>query len=882
MWRDLLIRLRALVRRRAMEDDLDAELRFHRERQLEAYARAGLSPDEARRRLALEFGGLDQTREACRDARGVTMIEHLMQDVRYGLRALRRTPGFTLVAVLTLGLGLGANTAIFSVVYGVLLRPLPYADPSALVVMNETTPKVGLVSVSYPNYADWRAASRSFSAMAIVVGVDYDLTGGSQPEAIHAEAVSSNYLSMLGVRPALGRDFTAGEDQPGAARVAILGHALWQAQFGGDAGVVGRTLTLDGDPVTVIGVLPEGLRASDSSDLLIPVGVWLGDDDQAAARGNRGNTVVIGRLATGADLDRARTEMGGIAAGLAREHPDTNAEFGVALRPLREVLVGDVRPALLVLFGTVVCVLLIACANVANLSLIRGAGRAREMALRVAIGAGRRRLVAQLLVESAMVAALGGLVGLALAFAGTRGLLRWLPADIVEGATITLNGPVLAFTGVAVLAATLVFGLTPALQAARTDVTTDLNEGGRSATSGRRQRRWRGALAVAEIALALVLLVGAGLMLRSLSALLAVDPGVRTDGVLTMYVGLSSDRYDADEAKQAFWTRLLADAGALPGVEQVALGTNVPLTDNHSRTDISIDGQTFPVGALPHPDVHIVSPGYFRALGISVREGRAFVASDRAGARRVGLVNRTLAERYFAGVDPVGQRFAFGRQAPGAADARWITIVGVVDDTRMYGLDNPSRLEVYVPLGLAGASEMTLVVRTSGDPAALVPSLRSVVAAIDPERPISDVATLTDLRDASLATRRVTLLLLVGFSALALALAALGIYGVMSYGVAQRTNEFGIRLALGARPRDLLRTVLGPGLALAGAGIGIGIALALGLTRLMSALLFSVSAADPATFVSVSAGVALIAFVACLIPGWRALRVDPQMALRRS
>jgi putative ABC transport system permease protein len=885
MLRDFIIRLRSLVRRRVVDTELDDELRFHRERQLDAYARAGLSPAEARRRLALEFGGLDQTREACRDARGVSTIDHLFRDVRYGLRGLLKAPGFTIVAVLTLGLGLGANTAIFSVVYGVLLRPLPYAEPSALVVLNETTPKVGLVSVSYPNFEDWRAESRAFRALALVASLDFDLTGASQPETIAAEAVSSNYLAMLGVRPRLGRDFTADEDRPGTAPVVLLGHAFWQSHFGADPAVVGRAVNLDGQPTTIVGVLPDTLRTADSADALLPTGAWLTGNEDAQARGSRGDTVVMGRLAEGVSLDQARIEMEGIASRLARAYPDSNAQFGVSLRPLREVLVGDVRPALLVLFGTTVCVLLIACANVANLSLIRGAGRTREMALRIAIGAGRRRLVSQLLVESGLLASLGGLAGLAFAAAASRGLAWLMPAGALDGADVTLNGAVLAFTGVAVLASTFVFGLTPALQAARAEVTTDLKEGGRSGSPGRRQQRWRAILAVAEVSLALVLLVGAGLMMRSLSRLLAVDPGVETDRVLTMSVGLRADRYDAEVAQHQFWQALLDRTRELPGVESAALGTGVPLTNNHSRRDISIDGLAFEVGALPHPDVHIVSPDYARALGIRLVRGRVFADADREQAPRVGMINRSLAEQYFDGGDPIGRRFAFGRFTFGRGQVEsvpWITIVGVLDDTRMYGLDNPSRLEVYLPMAQSVPDGMTLVVKAATDESALVAPIRAVVAALDRDQPIAAIGTLNDLRDQSVSTRRVTYVLLVLFSALALVLAALGIHGVMSYGVAQRAGEIGIRLALGAPASDVLKIVLGQGLAIAATGIVVGTALAFGLTRLMGSLLFAVSAADPVTFVGVGAVVAAIAVLACAIPGWRALRVDPQTALRRS
>ncbi len=880
MWRDLLFRLRALLRRRLVETDLDDELRFHRERQLDAYRRAGLPPAEARRRLALQFGGLDQVKEECRNVRGVTLVEHLIQDVRYGVRSLFKAPAFTVVSVLTLALGLGANTAIFSVVYGVLLRPLPFADPSKLVVLHETTPQVGTVSVSIPNFLDWRADSRTFAAMSVVVDLDVDLAGVSQPENISAQAVSSNYLSLLGARPLFGRDFEPAEDRPGTDPVALLSYGLWQTHFGGDRDVTGRTISLNGRPVTIVGVLPREFRSTDPASLYEPVGAWLTGNDDAMDRGNRGDTIVVGRIARGVTLDRARTEMEGIAARLAAAYPNTNARFGVELRSIRDVLVGDVRPALWVLFGAVLCVLLIACANVANLCLIRGASRAREMALRIAIGAGRRRIVAQLLVEGALLACAGGALGIGLALAGLHGLTGLIPADSLGGATVTLNGAVLAFAAATVIVATLIFGLAPAFHAARTSVQADLKDAGRAGSTGRQQRRWRAVLAVAEIALAIVLLVGAGLMTRSLARLLSVDPGIRTDGVLTVGMTLRSQRYQTDETRQLFWQQILDDAGRLPGVQAVALGTGVPLTNGHSRTDISIEGLSFQTGGLPHPDVHIVTPGYAAALGLHLLNGRFFTDADTDRSSPVGVVNRTVAERYFAGTNPVGRHFAFGRPASGRAPA-WIAIVGVVEDTRLYGLDNPSRLEVYVPLPQRVRGEMTMILKAASDPAGLVPSIRRLVASIDPDLPLWGVETMDDLRNESVSTRRVTFVLLSLFSALALGLATIGIYGVMSYSVSQRTAELGIRLALGAPRAGVLTMIVRQGLVLAAAGIGVGAALALGVARLMRGLLFAVSASDPVTFVTVAGGVAVVAAIACAVPGWRALRVDPLIALRR-
>ena len=484
-----------------------------------------------------------------------------------------------------------------------------------------------------------------------------------------------------------------------------------------------------------------------------------------------------------------------------------------------------------------------------------------------------------MLVESAILATAGGLVGLAFAVGGLRGLNRLMPDEGMNGAAMTLNGAVLAFAALTVFASTFIFGVTPAVQAVRTNVQGDLQEGGRTGSASRRQQRWRRSLAVAEISLALVLLVGAGLMVRSLSRLLSVDPGVRTDHVLTISMGLRGDRYAKVEARRVLWQQVLDGAAGLPGVDAAALGTGVPLTGNHSRRDISIEGLTFPTGALPHPDVHVVSPTYATALGIRLIRGRVFADSDNEQAPRVAMINRSTADRFFAESDPVGRRIVMGRLEPGS-NPSWITIVGVLADTRLYGLDNPSRLEIYLPLRQAVPTASTLILRSPSDEPKLLPTVRALVASIDPDLPFSDVATMKELVDASMSTRRVTFVLLGLFSVLALTLAGIGIYGVMSYSVAQRTNEFGIRAALGARPRDVVKTIVAQGLAIAALGIVVGVAVALGVTRLMSTLLFGVSAVDPATFLVVCLGVAFLAALACAIPAWRASRVNPNIALR--
>ena len=880
MFHDALFRLRAIFRAKSMDANLDEELRFHVERQAAKYVNAGLSPEEARRRVRLDFGGATQIAEECREARGAQPLEALLQDVRYGFRTLRKNIGFTSVALITLALAIGANTAIFSVVYGALLRPLPYAEPDRLVVLNETHPRIGTVSVSYLNFLDWRAQNHVFSGMAVMAGVGYNLSGIAQPETIMGQAVSSNFLPLIGVHPLFGRDFDPSEDKTGAAPVVMLSYELWQSHFAGRRDVIGRSVTLDGRGFTIVAVLPRDFRTTEAVSILEPLGVWLTNNSDVKFRANRGDTAAIARLAAGVTAARARSEMEAIAARLAAEYPQANRQFGIALQPVRELFVGDVRPAILVLFAAVMFVLLIACANVANLFLMRAAGRTREVALRVAIGATGGRVVQQMLVESFLVAGLGGVLGIGLAVAGMRAMNSLIPAAAMSSDGTNLNGAVLLFAlGVTALSA-IAFGLAPAMQSVRAGVYSRLKEGGKSGGGGVRQNRWRSMLVVAELALSVILLAGAGLMLKSVYRLMAVDPGFRPDHVLRVNLGLTPSQYPDDAARRAFWRRLLDGVRVLPGVESAALGTNVPLTDSHSRGDITVEGMPLPApGSFPHPDRHSVSPGYLRTLGVRLLSGRDFADADSETAPAVALVNARIARDLFPGQDPVGRRFMPGRPDPKRTPV-WITIVGVVDDTRMYGLANPSRLEVYRPLAQATPDDMDLLVRSRIEPEALTSSIRAVTASIDRNQPVSAVVTMDRLVQDSVGNRRVTLILLGAFSALALILAGIGIYGVISYSVAQRTQEIGIRMALGADRRDVIRMVLLQGGRIAAAGLIIGVAAAFGLTRYLEKLLYSVSPADPVTFAGAAAVLGLVALLACYVPARRTLRVDPMTALR--
>ncbi len=867
---------RNIFTRRRNDRELDDELRSYIDQLAEDKIRSGINPEEARRAARIELGGVEQVKENVREVRVGASLDSILQDLRYGARMLRKNPGFTAVAVLTLALGIGANTAMFSVINAVLLRPLPYTNPQQLLVLHELTLGVGLHSPSYPDFLDWRKQSKTMPQMAALNNRSFNLSGVAQPENINGYAVSPNCLSLLGVRPILGRDFLPSEETPGTAPVALLSYALWQSHFGADPNAVGKNLTLDGRTFTIIGVLPPNLRLFDKTDLLAPIGVWAGE---MMNRGDRGDMVGIGRLAPGATLAQARAEMGTIAANLRKEYP-INGGVDVSVNTLRDELVGDTRPAILVLFGAVVFVLLIACVNVANLFLARGAARAREIAVRQACGASRQRLVRQMLTESFVLASLGGGLGIALGRLGIQGLRRLVPPAILQDAIIRMDRSVLLFSAAMVVLVAVAFGLAPAWQASQSRVHETLKEGGRSATSGAPQNRLRAALVIVETALALVLLVGAGLMMKSMYRLLQVNPGFRPERVLIMEIDLRTAQYSKPEATLAFWHEVLDRVRALPGVETAALGTVLPLTGDHSRADVTLEGMPAPEpGKFPHPDYHYVSAGYLDALTIPLLRGRNFTTADTKTAPLVAMINSSMAHRFWPNGDAIGKRLHWGHP-DWDSKFPWITIVGVVGDVKLYGLSNPSRLELYLPYEQDPTSDMDLVLRSGIDRASLTSAVRAAVAAIDKDQPVANINTMTQLVDNSVATPRITLILLGLFSAVALVLAAIGTYGVIAYSVQQRTHELGIRLALGAQRRDVLRLVLGHGMKLAGLGIAIGIAAAFGLTRLMASLLFSTGAGDPIAFSAASTILLLVAVAACCIPARRAMRVDPMVALR--
>ncbi len=808
-------------------------------------------------------------------------MAQLDQDLRYGLRVLRKSPGFTAAAVVLLALGIGANTAIFSVVDAVLLRPLPFPDAARLVKVAHVPPPrsfpgMTMFAVSPANYLDWRRQSRSFESMAAYAPASFTLTGVDQPEPVSGSAVSADFFAVLRARPAAGRFFLPEEDQPGRGNVVVLSHSFWQSHFAANPRVVGRKLTLDGQGYTVVGVLAARFELAGwnptEGQLWTPL-AW--NDKLRALRGIHDYNVVA-RLNRGVSARQAQAEMDTISSRLARQYPADDAGWGAVVLPLHGYLVDNVRPALLVLLGAVVLVLLIACANVANLVLARTLGRRKEIAIRAALGASRARVLRQVLAESLLVALAGGALGLVLAHFGVRLIVSFL-ADLPRATEIALDGPVLAFTLVVSLLTGIAAGLAPALPMTRPDLAAALKQGlGRTdADSG--GGRARGLLVVAEVALSLVLLIGAGLMIRSLVALRAVAPGLDPRHVVTMTVGLSSTKYPQPAQRQRFFDRLLRGVRSLPGVESAAVIDALPVSGGGSTQPIAIAGRPAAIVAeQPEVAVRRISPGYLRTLRIPLLRGRDFAEADAADQPAVVLVSAAMARRFWPHEDPIGKRLTLSFVPQTSR-----LVVGVVGDVKQRGLEVTEPVAtLYQPAAQAPAAWLSLAVRTVPPPLGSVAAIERAVHEIDPGQPVQDVATMEDLLARSLAQRRFNMLLLAAFAGLALLLAAAGIYSVLAYSVRRRVREIGIRMALGAQLRDVLRLVLVEGMKPALAGMALGLAAAAALDRVVASLLYGVSPTDPATFAAVSILLGGVALVACFIPAYRATRVEPMAPLR--
>lgn len=796
------------------------------------------------------------------------------QDLRYGFRMLVKRPAFTFVIMLTLALGIGANTAIFSVVNAVLLRPLPYADAERLVVVSEKMRGGQRVGVAYPNFLDFRERAQSFTEMAGFRHTPYNLTGLDKALRLQGGEVSWNFFQMLGVKPQLGRSFTADDDKEGAARTVILSHATWQAQFGGDSGIIGKAISLDGNSYVVIGVLPADFDFFRRDDLFVPLSVSLINADKG--RGNHGNLQMLGRLKESVSFQQASTEMDGLASQLESAYPDTNSGEGAMVYHLLDRYTSDIRGTLWILLGAVGFVLLIACVNIANLLLVRAAERQKEIAIRLALGAGRWRIVRQLLSESILLGLLGGLSGLLLGVWMMDGLLKLAPEGVPRLSQAKLDTTVLLFTlGVSLLTG-LLFGLLPSWQAARHDLHTTLKEGARSVAGAGGERIRRGLLVI-EVGLSLVLLIGAGLMLRTFYRLTHVETGFETENLLTMHVNLPRNAYDMQRQRR-FNDECLTRVVALPDVRSASLTISLPIDGSTwNSIFITADKPVPPRAELPRAAWTPVGANYFKTMGIRLLKGREFTDADVDDKPTVTVINETMAERLWPGEDPIGKRV---KQGWPEDKTPWREVVGVVADVKLNGVDQETPLEAYLPLAQEPSNHLALVVRTNGSPLNMAGKVEQAIHTIDKDLPVFDVRSMDQLMGEAIGQQRLVLVLLLGFALLALLLAAVGIYGVISYLVSQRTHEFGIRMALGAQTGEILRLVIGQGIKLTLAGVVLGLLSAFELTRLMEAMLFGVHATDPLTFVVIPILLTAIALLACYIPARRATKIDPMVALR--
>jgi putative ABC transport system permease protein len=880
--RAVVSQTRAWLSSRHVDQEFEHELQTHLDMLTDENIRRGLPPEEARRAARLKLGGLTQLKEINRELHGLPFLETFLQDARYAFRMLRKNPGFTAVAVLTLALGIGANTAIFSVVYAVLLKPLPYANPNQLVTAFAANTQEGVPEdgTSYPNFEEWRAQNHVFSEMGGITFHQLTLTGRGEPSVVNTSVVTPEHFALLDVKPLQGRIFFPEDGKQGAPPVVIVSENLWRGTLGSDPTILGSSIILDKRPFTVVGIMPAGFRSpffNGKHEVWIPLvqdplfGSWM------ARRGGHW-LPVFGRLKPGVSMAQAQAEMDAISARLASEFPAENKGWTVRLVPLQKEIVGDVRTALLVLLGAVGLVLLIACANIANLLLTRATSRSKEIAVRVALGAGRSRIIRQLLSETSVLGLLGGIIGIALAYAGVQVLSSLIPENVPRLNAIRVDNFVLVFALILSAIASLAFGLVPAMFSANSNIQASLREGGgRSGESGNR-RRARNFLAAMEIALAMVLLVAAGLLLRSFSKLTSVSPGFDARHIVKAEVSLPQFQYSKPQQWTTFSDQLLARIQAQPGLQNSAIAIPVPITDGYINLGFDIVG-TPPTSAADSRLANYVSisPNYFPVMGIPLLSGRLFNQQDIASAPSVTLISKALAQRYFPNQDPIGKHLNFGFP-PNADVSR--EIVGIVGDVRDMSLGDAPGSMMYVPYAQAPFWGANLVVKSSLGTSAVAAAIRQEVQQIDKDLPVTGVAKLPDLLDASVSQQRFRTFLLGLFAAMALILAATGIFGVISYSVSCRTNEIGIRVALGASRSTILRMILRETLLLTFAGLLIGIPCALIASRLISFLLFGVSVHDPVTLAAVAFILAAVAILAGFVPARRAMQVDPVIALR--
>jgi putative ABC transport system permease protein len=884
-WADIArLRLRTFFSRNRVETELDRELDYHLHRQVAENLAAGMSAHEARLAALRLFGGVSQFQEECREMRRTQYIENLSQDLRYAVRMLAKSPVFTVVVVLTLGLSIGANSAIFSVIDGVLLKPLPYRQPERLVRVFYRSKAYAKFPLNPWDFLDFRARNRSLESFAIYNRADTQLSEAGEPVKLSAFRVSAGYFSVLGVHPARGREFEFAEERPGNGGVVILSDRLWKNKFGAASDILGRKIVLNSQPYTIVGIMPPGLdhpgNAYNSVAYGDTVDAWYPFTFEGNPA-NRGSHYIegIGRLKPGVTPEQAAADFNTIMADLATRFP-SNRNWSVYTVPLYQEVVGPVHRMLLVLLGSVGMVLLIACVNTANLLLARATARQREVAVRAALGAGRWRLVRQMLAESLLLAILGGGLGALLASAGVRALVAFLPADFPRVSAIHVNGTVFAFTTLIALATGILFGLAPALQSSRADLQQGLREGGRGSSASGRHTRLRSVLVVGEVGLACVLLSGAGVMLRSFVNLLHTDPGFQPTHVLTARISLPFTTYKDVDGISRFYRNLLANLGSLPGVQAAGAGTDLPWTGyDENVSGFTLEGKTPPPNEEFRGRYHSASPDYFRAIGIPLVSGRYFTERDTKDAPRVIIINQAMA-RYWPNGNAVGSRIDFFHDHP--KDSDWFTVVGVVGDIKDTPQSEAAKPAFWWAIAQQPWSfgEMSIVLRSSSDPAALIGRVRDAVRSLDPSLAVANVRLLEQIAGESFSTARFSLFLVGLFALLALSLAAIGIYGVISYSVSQRMHEFGMRLALGASSWDVVRLVMSQSVALTAMGVVLGLAATLAVAGILDSLLYGVSAKDPLTLICVAVAAVATAALACYPPARRATNADPAAALR--